>query len=93
MNLHDFATLFDRFLPGALAFVRDFWSSLRTGEFWKRQRVWWRANGVFALIAFILASLLYSIQNVTHILNASFLYAAIVGFLKTMIPRSGKTLP
>ena len=59
MNLHDFAALFDRFLPGALAFARDFWASLRTGEFWKQQRVWWRANWVFALIAFVLASLLY----------------------------------
>ncbi len=59
MNLRDFATPFGRFLPGALAFARDLWSSLRTGEFWKRQRVWWRANGVFALIAFLLASLLY----------------------------------
>ena len=59
MNLHDLATLFDRFLPGALTFARDFWASLRTGEFWKQQRVWWRANWVFALIAFVLASLLY----------------------------------
>jgi hypothetical protein len=59
MNLHDLATLFDRFLPGALAFARDFRASLRTGEFWKQQRVWWRANWVFALIAFVLASLLY----------------------------------
>jgi hypothetical protein len=59
MNLHEVATILDRFLPGALAFARDFWSSLRTGEFRKRQRVWWRANWVFALIAFFLASLLY----------------------------------
>ncbi len=59
MNLHDFAALLGRFLPGALAFARDFWSSLRTGEFWKQQRVWWRANWVFALAAFVLASLLY----------------------------------
>ncbi len=59
MNLHDLATLFDRFLPGALTFARDFRASLRTGEFWKQQRVWWRANWVFALIAFVLASLLY----------------------------------
>ena len=59
MNLHDVASFFGRFIPGALAFARDFWSSLRTGEFRKRQRVWWRANWVFALIAFFLASLLY----------------------------------
>ena len=59
MNLHDLATLFDRFLPGALTFARDFWASLRSGEFWKQQRVWWRANWVFALVAFALASLLY----------------------------------
>ncbi len=59
MNLHDFGTFFGRFLPGALDFARDFWSSLRNGEFWKQQRVWWRANWVFALISFVLASLLY----------------------------------
>ncbi len=59
MNLHDFGAYFGRFLLGALTFARDFWSSLRNGEFWKQQRVWWRANWVFACIAFLLASLLY----------------------------------
>lgn len=59
MNFHDISTLVGRVLLNAQAFARDFASSLRSGEFWKRQRVWWRANGVFALIAFLLASLLY----------------------------------
>ena len=59
MNLHDFPALFGRLLPGALTLARDYRSSLRSGEFWKRQRVWWRANGGFALLALVLASLLY----------------------------------
>ena len=59
MNVHDIAAYVGRFLQGALTAAREYWLLLRNGDFWKRKRVWWRANWFFAVIALALASFLY----------------------------------
>ena len=59
MTLRDIETWVGRILPNVLAWSKDFWGSIKSGELWKQLKIWWRANRWFAIISLVLATGLY----------------------------------
>ena len=59
MNIDDFENFAKRLVADSIAWMNAFWASIRSGEFQKRLKIWWRANWGFTLVAFVLASGIY----------------------------------
>ena len=59
MTFRDVEALVGRFLPDAITWARNLWSSVKSGELWKQLRIWWRANLWFAILSLVIASSLY----------------------------------
>ena len=59
MTFRDIEALVGRLLANAMAWSKEFWEAVKSGELRKQLKIWWRANRWFAILSLFLATVLY----------------------------------